>query len=165
MDSPKPLHWFKVYPIPGERARIEVLVFRNLREMRRYGRYISIPPPHNYLGICHSFTRYTIREKGCQKRSVPHQIVCEIHLSKTRLGVGLISHECTHALFAWMRRKGYQVPFPGDARESGFASYDRPETIPPEYMASDQEERCCTALGEMMRQIMVGLNRIGLINT
>lgn len=135
------LAFYRVYPERGSRLHFRVRIFRSLRAMRRY---LAADPFHRTLGrhgkaMCSTWTRHRVR-RGRRSRITDE--MGEIVIPRAWLGAGVIAHEATHAALGWARRIGLQ----GVLDAAG-----RPGRV------SDPEERFCRALGEISRQIAVGL--------
>lgn len=128
---------FKIYPEPKpSRLYYQVRVFASIRVMRRYLRHTQ---PSRTLGrrgvaMCSSFA--VLRLSGNRMRRTP---CCgEIVFPLRRLRAGVIAHECAHAALGWARRIGLLVHTEITGR-----------------MVSPEEERFCSALGELNRQVAV----------
>lgn len=86
----------------------------------------------NTLGICHRFEWYT-------KDGKTHPQCAIVRLAKPYLGVGIISHELTHAA-VWMHQ------------------LSKPE----ELLTCDNDESLAWVLGELVRQTINAMNANGV---
>lgn len=124
---------FKIKPSKASRLYFTVRVFSGVREARRLQKLRKGRKNTNttgrWFGLC---TQWGWCEINGVRKFYFGDEVGEILLSRKSLGASIVTHECTHAMFALLRR--WRLVLPED-----------PIGIP--------EERACYALGDMVKQI------------
>lgn len=124
--------WPEARPVDRE---VRVVVYDSLKGLRiAAGRHGEAGTHGETLGICHRFAVYADND------SWPLQPLCAIvRLAEPHLGVGIISHEMTHAA-VWIRE---------------LAEGETPLTC-------RNDEEFCWLVGELVRQTVNGMNASGV---
>lgn len=133
---PIPLTVFRVYP-EKKALYFTVKVWRTLKDLRA-----ANPGNSRALGLCMPWRRL----HPSKDRVLPE--MGEVHFCKPHLGVGIVSHEFTHAAIGWAARKRISPEFKD-------VDVGRFQVIPND----DDEEKFCRALGWMVAQCVDQLYR------
>lgn len=135
---------FRIYPEPESKLYFRVTVFPSLLAMRAYGRKTFDSPSGRAIAWCGTFKVQAFPRRG---RAYTRRICGEILLVAQRLGVGIISHECTHAALGYARRRRFDPRVSnGDGGPVG-----------------PGEERLCHVQGELVRQLVAKLFKYRLL--
>ncbi len=134
--------YFRVFPESTSRLHYRVRVFTSERALRAYLRSGDLSRSLGRYGraLCSSWQRVRLTAKG--ERLLPD--MGEILLTTRWLGTEVLAHECTHAAVHWAQRIGLQ-PMSDET------------VVRRRKLASPEEERFCTGLGRMVRQLVSGL--------
>lgn len=161
MRAPKPIHQFRIYPLQRGRLFFVVKVFKTKTAMWSHGKNSGLAsPPYNYGAICIGYSNWFVYPKKSNKRPELTPRLGEIHFNCGQLDSETLSHECTHAMFRWMRRKNISVE-DRDPNQGPRPNHTSRKSEAGKVL--DTEERCCMVLGQMVRQTVNGLYRAGLI--
>ncbi len=135
---------FRIYPELGRsRLYYRVVVFQTRRALREYCAMNdwSLGPAQ---ALCATYRRQ--REQGGRWRTTPEMGTIALHVGF--MGVGCISHECTHAALGWAQRVGLDPTI---------------LSVPTSRLVSREEERFCVGLGELVRQVSCSLFDAGIL--
>lgn len=132
-------------------THFNLTVFPTLKEMRSYckrvcGKKGTAYMGRNALAACHSWKRIDF-SKGKKGRNNPE--MGEVHLAQTRSDSEIVSHECAHAAFQYIRRK-YRV--------NGLLTLKQKRGC----FVNGMEEDYCLALGRLFRSANLELHRLGV---
>jgi hypothetical protein len=145
-SEPAPVLAFRAYPNGKSGLYFWVRIFRTRGEMHAYLRAHKIAAEDNLAGICCGWTKVRRRNGKTIYVSPEMGMIC---LCMERMGVAVVSHECTHAMFRYIDRKRIDLrKYTQTEREN--------------HMASRGEERACLALDELCHQIYDQFYRAGL---
>lgn len=122
---------FKVWPESKRKHFFQVLVYRTVAEMREAIRgFDPDSSARSVRGAWGQCSGFTITRAGKIQNHIGF-----IFLTQSRLGVGIVSHECLHAVLHWARVLQINPEIGGTDR-----------------WVSPNEERLCYALTELTRQ-------------
>lgn len=149
---------FNVYPDLPRREFVRVVIFKHKQAAREYHRVqhkaTGSPLFGAALGCFHAWD--VVNFGGKRSRSARSRrgrlkpIVGELHLLKTALTMRVISHECTHAGLAYVRRRRMDL------------NDNPPRRHQPKRMdIYGPEETLCYAVGDMAAQIVSVADRKG----
>lgn len=129
-----------------------VTVFPTLKAMRAWCKKTCKKNSAQYmgdraLGVCHSWQRIEVRPG---KKTRTHPEIGEIHFAETRASTDVVSHECAHAAFYYLRRK-HRVQGDLTLRQE-----------PNSRFTSGMEEEYCAVLGRMFWTANKELHRLGI---
>lgn len=134
--KPKPLASFRIRPSGRSRLYFTVRVFGSLREMHRWPREGSdvkrMGLGSTFHGMCSTW-----KYNGAAGAEAG-----EILLWKKKLGGGIVSHECLHAVFGLMWRRGMKL----DLMQAGKRG-----------LIVGNEETACQWLGYLVKETYNGL--------
>ena len=136
----KPLVAFRVYP---ENRFLYAVV--NIWPTKK-AMYQHKPLGRNHEASCSGITRIVVAPRGSKTRQRKRGEFAEINFYRGALGVGVVSHEFTHATFCWAERR--KLKRIAEEEERGMAVKGGEALLP----LDGVEERFCYALGEMCRQ-------------
>jgi hypothetical protein len=126
-----------------ERGSVRVVVWRTLADLKAaYRRLPGARPTRHLYGCCRSYER-----RYRNGRRAPD--FAEVHLAQGYLGTTVLSHEFTHAALAWARTQkisGDDLVGESDGAE-----------------VSENEERFCDVLSDLMAQCVIKLRALALI--
>lgn len=108
----------------GPEKSIEIVVYKTKKDLRKAASLYS--PGHDMtdvLGICHPFTRIKYHKDGSETVRPESAI---IRLCKDHCGVGVLTHEITHAVvsIAEAYRGVDKMPVPGDDEDMAWIMGD-----------------------------------------
>lgn len=114
--------------------------------------YRHRPLQRTHEASCTGQMAFYPKRKGKQRKD---GLFAELNFHRKSLGVGVVSHEITHAAFSWAERRRIPLAiehtwYDVNAKRKGVLSQDSPE------------ERFCYALGEMVRQFTERCYKIGV---
>ena len=130
---------FRVYPESVHGFYFDVEVYPTQKQMQKRAERLK---PHLHGGFMDTDAAVLGFSKGyvgADGRCVWSKTLGTIVFHRERLGVNVISHECTHAALRWMEAMKFNVTDRGENYVEG--------------EASDNEERFCYALGRMTAAI------------
>lgn len=136
---------FRVWPADRRGLYFTVVVSGTKNEMLRRCREEEARVTPQTQAACLTWTKYHC-EGG---RTVASHEAGELHFYHRRLLLRYIAHEAAHAMFAWGRRKGVS----------------RDDWSMDDGVMSEAEEDMCYSLGELVAQIVAGMNAAGLTVT
>ncbi len=141
---PGQLATFRARFYARRKAFVTVRIFDTLDALRAYAATHDMTSSigRNYWALSVTWTRHRPTRYGF--RLTPDH--GEILLCRSHLGVGLLSHECTHSTFGWAERQRLQP-----ARVAGHS------VVPAD------EEDFCRALGGLLSAVVRGLQRHRLL--
>ena len=130
---------FRLYP-EGTFLYVEINIWPNKRTMHAHTRL----PKRNYEACCGGREQYSVplRGKGRMRRT---GLFAEANFNRNRMGIETVSHELTHAAFAFAERRKLNL---GEAVDKEFRVAGARQTMD----TDGPEERFCYALGVMCRQ-------------
>jgi len=136
----EPLLSFRIYP-EGRFLYAEVNIWPTKKAM-----YEHKPLSRDHEASCTGSTLYRVAKKrrGKRQRIRKAGLFAELNFYRRYLGVGVVSHEVTHAAFSWADR----VRLPLSEISDDLPGSQTSGVLP----RDGAEERFCYALGEMMRQ-------------
>lgn len=122
----------RVYPEPGSRLFVRVVVFPRRWQVQALGRQWGVP-----VSRARQFRAF------CAEFAPPDRAIACVALWHRDIGVGIVAHELLHATLSWARRRG--APF----GELGGG--------PTAHQVTDTslEERMARAHEQMVRQFVV----------
>jgi hypothetical protein len=141
---------FRVYP---ERKSLYVVV--NVWPTKK-AMYAHRPLNRNHEASCTGTTRIVVPPRGSTSRTWKRGEFAEVNFYRGALGVGVVSHEFTHAAFCWAERR--KLKRIAEEEERGMTVRGDVSILP----VDGVEERFCYALGEMVRQFTQKLYDLGL---
>lgn len=157
MKEPTPVAQFKVYPGQysnkyGELRGLffQVSVYKNKKDLRTKGKIENGKLGPKILGAA---LNYRIWTNGKLNNEIGAILLCKNHL-----GVGLISHECTHAALSYLIESRKIDKFTDTLRDRAF-SVDRKEPD----CVDESEEVFCYAVGDLTRQIYEKLYELEIL--
>ena len=150
------------------RAEVKPVTFRVYPENRSLYAVINIWPTktamyrHRPLGRDYQATTkgvmvYDVPPAKSGKPTRKRGLFAEINFCRACLGIGVVSHEMTHAAFCWAERRGLPLETVYSA-QNWKANRKRNSTM----KLDSVEERFCYALGEMCRQFTQRCYDLGL---
>ena len=139
---------FRLYPEPGSRLFVRALVFARRKDLLRHWR---ISGAALYGRAQCQAMRVIHCDKGKPDRVTP--IVAELSFWRKEIGMGTVTHECTHAGFAWARRRKLRV---ADISE---VQFDAMGAVIPQ---AHPEERIASVVGEIAAQFVARAVKVGL---
>ena len=139
--KPRPRVWrCRLYPEEGSSLYVRALVFARRRDMVRHWRDSGSALFGRAQCQAMQVTHY---DKKKRPRMLP--IVAELSFWRKEIGMGTVSHECTHAAFAWARRRRLRV---ADVGEVAFDAMGA--AIP----RAHPEERIACVVGDLGSQFV-----------
>jgi hypothetical protein len=130
-----PMWQFRVRPSYRSRFYYMVRIFKTPRELMRWVRHDgpSRRPSvsKHSIGICSVWGR----EVGCRNPEIG-----EIGLCLPHSGIGVISHECLHATFFYLRILGGDMDLSRDDNDGG--------------TVAGMEEKACEVLGYLVKEVV-----------
>lgn len=108
----------------GPVKSIEIVVYRTIKDMRAAAsKYSQGADMTGALGVCHPFTRIKVHKDGTETIRPDSAI---IRLNKRHCGIGVITHEVTHAVvsIAETHRGVDNLPVPGDDEDMAWIMGD-----------------------------------------
>ena len=105
--------------------------------------------PRNTVASCGGRESYTVEptRKGKPQRLRKTGLFAEANFYRQQIGIEVVSHEMTHAAFAFAERRGLPLD---QTIDKTFSKGGRLNTLP----IDGVEERFCYALGQMVRQFV-----------
>jgi len=138
---------FRLYP-EGSFLYCQVNIWPNKKAMHAHTRL----PNHNYEACCGGREEYVVRKK---KRTRKTGLFAEANFNRHRVGVEIMSHELTHAAFAFAERRKL------DLNEAIDKTYIENGALVA-MQRDGPEERFCYALGQMCRQFTIKCYELGI---
>jgi len=133
------IHTFKIYPhwkMETEKY-YEVFIFQNHEQMYKYYKETGGYQPLEFNAVCRDLKVY--------KGDIPENKIGEILVPKCKCNIELITHECGHVVFQYIRR----------IHKDKMWIY-----INQEDNSWKMEEMYCEILGELVKQFMNELNKV-----
>lgn len=140
MPKIKPAFRFRLHPNCG-RCYFDVLVWNSAHDLRK----ATKAGKSKCFGMVRSFEVLDIQRNGKTSRK---SIVGEIHLCKGALGIGVVSHEMTHAGLAYLKHRGIKL------------QCDNPNSR----WVHGSEEQLAHVVGNLVRLFTLKAYAIGLYN-
>jgi hypothetical protein len=138
---------FRLYP-EGTFLYAEINIWPNKKAMHAHARL----PGHNYEACCGGRIAYQVPAKGRMRKT---GLFAEANFNRNRLGIEIVSHELTHAAFAFAERRKIRLE---QATDKSFSEGARLAVMEHD----GPEERFCYALGVMCRQFTQKCYELGL---
>lgn len=140
---------FRLYP-EGTFLFAEINIWPNKKAMQAHTRL----PRRNYEACCGGREAYVVPPKG-KGRLRKTGLFAEADFNRHKIGIEVVSHELTHAAFAFAERRNLNL---GEAVHKEFRVGEASETMD----TDGPEERFCYALGVMCRQFTQKCYDLGL---
>lgn len=148
--SAKPIS-FRCFP-EGRFLYCEVNIWPTRADMHNH-----LPLGEKTVASCGARESYTVqpKRKGKRRRVRKTGLFAEANFYRDQLGVEVVSHEFTHAAFAFADRRKLRL---NHALDKEFTHNGRKNTLDPD----GPEEQFCYALGQMVRQFTQKCYDLGL---
>lgn len=139
---------FRVYP-EGQFLYCEVKIWPTKQAMHNH-----LPLSGTYVASCGGREQYIIPPKG-KGRTRKTGLFAEANFHRGQIGIEVVSHEMTHAAFAFAQRRNLNL---NEIVDKTFRAGGRNAMLD----IHGPEERFCYALGQMCRQFIKKCYDLGL---